>query len=177
MNKYAVACLLAALSLASVGTPAAAQRRPAHSNDTIYTGAGLPDPATPRSTPAQNDPRSGFVGLNDPNRDVYDPGVPNYGARFGENYGGPGSTNDQASSFLGTPPAPPLTIVPASPPVTLTMPPPIIAPPGTVDFHGMPVQPGTILAPGTPFPLPSIPAPQTLTVAPWNPAETNSALH
>jgi hypothetical protein len=176
MRRIATACAFAVLSLACVQTPAAAQCRPANSKDAIYTGAGLPPQVTPRSTPAQNDSRSAFVGLLDPNRDTYDPGKANYGARYGENYGGaPGSTNEQASTFLGTPCGPPLTIAPVAPPVTLTPPPLIVAPPGTVDIHGLPVQPGTVV-PGSPFPVPSIPAPQTLTVAPWNPAETNNAL-
>jgi hypothetical protein len=188
MRKTCAACILAVLLLACVGTPAAAQCRPANSKDAIYTGTGLPPQATPRSTPAQNDPRSAFAGLNDPNRDTYDPGKPNYGARYGENYGGPGTTNEQASAFLGTPCGPPLTVTPPSSPVTLNppplvvtpppiaypQPPVIVAPPGAVDIHGMPVQPGTLVPT---IPLPSLPAPQTLMVAPWNPAETNGTLH
>src|SRR5438045_2411259 len=107
--KQPVVCFIAMLQLAFLGTPAAADCRAAPSSDAIYTGVGRPKAATNRSPRAQNDPRSGFAGLLDPNRDAYDPGKANYGSKYGENYGGaPGSTNDQASTFLGTPCGPPL---------------------------------------------------------------------
>jgi len=174
MRNPAVVCAVAVLALALRGTPAAADCRPAIPSDATYTGVGRSNPVT-RSTPAQNDARNGFAGLLDPNRDGYDPGTSSYGAKYGESYGGaPGSINDQASTFLGTPCGPPMTLAPLTQPVAPTQAPPVIvAPAGTLNANGLAVPPGTLNLPNQ---IPSIPAPQTLTVAPWNPAETNNAL-
>jgi|SRR6516162_735217 hypothetical protein len=175
MRKSVAAFVFALIPLPSLEAPARAECRAAGPGDSTYVGTAGALPPTPRSTPAQNDRRSGFVGLLDPNRDTYDPGKPSYGARYGENYGGPGSTNEQASTFLGTPCGPSMTVTPPDPPVTLTLPtPPVIATsPGAVDAYGIPVRPGNIIPPN---PIPSLPPPQTLQVAPWNPADTHNTL-
>jgi len=115
----------------------------------------------------------GAVGLTEPNVGNFDPGRAIYGPRYGENYGGaPGSTNDQASVILGTPCGPPMTTAPVIPPISLTPPAPlIIAPSGALDAFGLPIQPGTLMSPNA---VPVLPGAQTLSVTPWNPAESNS---
>src|SRR5215471_869182 len=135
MNKSIAVCTVAILQLAFLAPPAAGDCRVARPSDAIYAGVGRMPSVTSRSTPAQNDSRSEFVGLMDPNRGTpYDPAKSSFGSRYGENYGGPGSINDQTSTFLGTPCGPPMTVAPSTPPVGLPQAAPtVVAPAGTVD--------------------------------------------